>query len=89
MDVQLGQIVCSKMGRDKGKYFIVVEIIDKEYVYLVDGNIRKISKPKKKKIKHLILTDEIVTLIAEKIRDGRKFNDFEIRKCLSEASKVC
>ena len=36
------------MGRDKGLYFIVVDV-DENYVYLVNGSVRKIDKPKKKK----------------------------------------
>ena len=30
----LGQLVCSKAGRDKGKYFIILDIIDDNYVYM-------------------------------------------------------
>ena len=41
----LGQIVFSKCGRDQGKPFIIVSIED-EYVYLVDGSLRKVDNPK-------------------------------------------
>ena len=44
------------MGRDKGLYFIVVGV-EENYVYLVDGSVRKVDKPKKKKIKHIELTN--------------------------------
>ena len=33
-------------------YFIVVET-DEKFVFLVDGSLRKIENPKKKKIKHI------------------------------------
>ena len=48
----LGQIVFSKCGRDQGKPFVIVSIED-EYVYLVDGNLRKVDNPKLKKHKHI------------------------------------
>ncbi|MEG1257337.1 KOW domain-containing RNA-binding protein [Clostridium sp.] len=78
----LGKVVHSKSGRDKGKHFIIIGIIDAEYVYISDGDLRKIEKPKKKKIKHLVFTN----ILAEDIRvdilsDGR-INNSKIRKFL-------
>ena len=61
----LGKVVHSKAGRDMHKEFIVVSILNNEYVYISDGDLRKIEKPKKKKVKHLIFTDTV----AEEIRD--------------------
>ena len=37
-------------------YLIVIDAND-EYVYLCDGNLRKIENPKKKKIKHVEVTE--------------------------------
>lgn len=48
-----GDIVISKAGRDKGRPFIVLEPLEEGYVLLVDGDLRKLDKPKKKKILHL------------------------------------
>lgn len=84
MEPKLGQIVYSKMGRDKGKYFVIVQIIDDEYVYIADGNVRRMDRPKKKKIKHLVLTSEIIHPIAEKIKAGRKVNNVEIRNSVAD-----
>ena len=61
----LGKVVHSKAGRDMHKNFIVVGILNNEYVYISDGDLRKIEKPKKKKVKHLNFTD----IVAEEIRD--------------------
>ncbi len=52
-ELQVGQFVKSRAGRDKGKVFIVYEVINDAYVYVVDGDLRKLEKPKKKKVKHL------------------------------------
>lgn len=60
----LGKVVNSKAGRDMHRNFIVVGIINSEYVYISDGELRKIEKPKKKKVKHLKFTETV----AEEIR---------------------
>ena len=62
----LGKVVNSKAGRDMHRNFIVVGIINNEYVYISDGELRKVAKPKKKKVKHLNFTDTV----AEEIRDA-------------------
>ncbi|MDD6799586.1 MAG: RNA-binding protein [Firmicutes bacterium] len=47
-----GSAVKSKAGRDKGRYFIVTAVSE-DYVWLSDGMLRKLEKPKKKKKKHV------------------------------------
>ena len=47
-----GMLAKSKAGRDKGHIYVIYEI-DETYVYLVDGKIRTIEKPKRKKRKHV------------------------------------
>ena len=44
-----GQVVRSKKGRDEGKVYIIMEIIDDDLLLLVDGKLRKLDRPKKKK----------------------------------------
>ncbi len=51
----IGQIVCSKKGRDKG-YFLVVVAEEKNAVYVCDGKERPLERPKKKNVKHLAFT---------------------------------
>lgn len=53
----IGKVAIAKAGRDAGKYFMIVDVVDNNYVYISDGMSRKIEKPKKKKIKHLSLTN--------------------------------
>lgn len=55
--VEVGRIVRSKAGRDKGRMLCIVEVIDDEYVMVADGGLRKLEKPKKKKCKHLQMTN--------------------------------
>ena len=57
--MEIGQVVFSKCGRDKGRAFVVLSIED-EYVFLSDGQLRPLNKPKKKKIKHTQPTHTVV-----------------------------
>nr|WP_025775632.1 KOW domain-containing RNA-binding protein [Clostridium botulinum] len=58
-ECQIGRLVLSKAGRDKDNSFIIIDILDDNYVYICDGDIHTLDKPKKKKIKHLIFTNII------------------------------
>ena len=71
-----GQVVRSKKGRDEGKVYIIMEIIDDDLLLLVDGKLRKLDRPKKKKVKHFyIYKDVIDTEVSD-------FSDTYIRKKL-------
>ena len=50
--IEKGMLAKSKAGQDKGKVYVIYEM-DETYVYLVDGIIRGIEKPKRKKRKHV------------------------------------
>lgn len=83
MDITLGQVVHSKAGRDAGKIFIIVGIIDQSFVLISDGNLRRIESPKRKKIKHLEFTGTVIEPISEKFRSEMKVTNSEIRKALA------
>ena len=56
----IGRIVCSKSGRDKG-YFLVVVKADDNFLYVCDGKERPLERPKRKNAKHLSLTNTVLT----------------------------
>ena len=58
-----GQVVRSKKGRDEGKVYIIMEIIDDDLLLLVDGKLRKLDRPKKKKVKHLYIYKDVICLL--------------------------
>lgn len=77
-----GQLVISKCGRDKNLFFIVISV-DEEHAYLVDGQLRKIHKPKKKKFKHIQPTKYMDKHIQYKICNKQNIMDSDIRKALT------
>jgi len=84
LNIALGQVVYSKAGRDVGKIFIITGLIDANYVYLSDGDLRRVENPKKKKIKHLVITKDIIDTIAQKLSTDIRITNAEIRKALVE-----
>lgn len=80
--IEIGRVVRSKAGRDKNGVYIIVEVIDRDYVMIANGADRSIDKPKKKKIKHLEPKPYIAFDIKVKLENGRKVFDGEIKKSL-------
>ena len=79
--LRIGSVVRSKAGRDKGRYFIVVGL-ETEYVYIADGELRKLGKPKRKKIKHVEPKPIAAEEISEEALAQKRILDSDIRKCL-------
>ena len=73
MEFSIGQVVFSKAGRDKGCAFVIVNI-DGEYLHLVDGKLRPMENPKKKKAKHLQPTKAVDAPLKQAIESGQSIN---------------
>lgn len=82
--LQLGQIVRSRSGRDKGKFMVIVGFYKDEYVYIADGSLRKSDKPKLKKIKHTAKTNVISQEIADILGSGGNVANMLIIKELKQ-----
>ena len=80
--ITLGSVVFSRSGRDAGRFYVVIEIVDDEYVTIADGDLRRVDKPKLKKIKHLKPQGDVIAKIADKLAEGKKIFDAEVRSAL-------
>ncbi len=80
--LSVGDIVEATAGRGRGRKFLVVKIVDKEYVYISDGDTRKISNAKLKKNLHLRKAGAADSIDFLSIPGGAA--DSEIRKILRE-----
>ncbi|MEG2934932.1 MAG: RNA-binding protein [Clostridium sp.] len=74
----LGRVVYSRAGRDKEKYYIITSILNENYVYISDGRLRKINKPKKKKLKHIIITEKFSVEIRDLILNKEYLSNSKI-----------
>ncbi len=70
-----GEIVRSRAGRDRGRAFVVLKLLDEDYVLLVDGRLRTLERPKKKKRRHLLKASETRMELKDNLlnADFRKF----------------
>ena len=80
--LKVGSVVYSRAGRDEGRFYAVIEIVDDSFVTIADGDVRKLVKPKKKKIRHLKNTGDVLDGIAEKLMIGTKIYDAELFSAL-------
>jgi len=78
----LGTACLSLKGHDKGKPYVVVKIIDPEFVFVADGRLRGVKNAKKKRFKHLrILPQSVNSQTLAAIALGT-IDDNEIHKFL-------
>lgn len=86
MDIQKGDIVYSLAGRDQGRYFLTIDTVDEQYVLIADGKLRRLETPKRKKVKHLRKFAAPDLRICEKVRNGEKLTNSELRR---ELASLC
>ena len=82
MDISKSDIIESLAGRDKGKYFYVIDV-EENYVLIADGKGRKLENPKRKKLKHVRRVTRTETRVAVKILNGDKVLNSELRRDLA------
>ena len=59
MDFVKGQLVRSKAGRDRKRTFAVMAV-EGQMLYLADGSLRRIERPKAKKTRHVAPTATVL-----------------------------
>lgn len=82
MKIDVGSVVLSIAGRDKGRYYVVIEVISDDYVKISDGDLRPQERAKLKNRRHLKPNGDILTKISEKINAQKQVFDSEIRSAL-------
>ena len=85
-DIIISDVVMTTAGRDQGKLFYVIGT-DPVYLTLANGKDRTLEKPKRKKRKHIQKVLRSETRVAEKLRDGDKVLNSELRRDLAYLSK--
>ncbi len=60
-----GSVVYSLLGHDSGRFYAVIRL-EGEYAWIADGKVRKVDAPKKKKLKHLYSTGEVIRGYSER-----------------------
>lgn len=79
-DVDVGSFVTSRAGHDYGRHYVIIRT-DGEYLYLVDGDIRKLGNPKRKNTKHVNLLAVHDDTLSEKIK-SMTVNNEDIKRTI-------
>ena len=85
-DFNISDVVVSTAGRDKDKLFYVIGT-DPVYLTLANGKDRSLDKPKRKKRKHIQKVLRSETRVAEKLRNGDRVLNSELRRDLAYLSR--
>jgi len=86
VEIDLGQLVCSRTGRDQGRYYLVVGWHDARRVKLVDGYQRPVNRPKVKNVAHLERTGCVAPKINKCLLKGEPITNEMVR---AELGKLC
>ena len=78
MNKYIGCFATSIAGHDHNNIYVIIDA-DDEYVYLVDGKIRKVNNPKKKKLKHVQLIKRTDDTIAGSINNNVALSNEDIK----------
>ena len=83
MTEMTGMLAGSKAGHDKNTVYVIIKE-EAEYVYLVDGKIRTLAKPKKKNKKHIQIIKKCPKPDLAKQIEAGTLDDIEIRKIIKQ-----
>ncbi|MEW6183984.1 MAG: KOW domain-containing RNA-binding protein [Bacillota bacterium] len=86
-EVLLGRLVSSTAGRDAGHYYLVFGIVSERMLKLVDGIVRRTENPKEKNVRHLRFYPAVAREVTEKLTNGEKLTNAEIRQALAQMEK--
>ena len=81
MDSLTGHFAKSLRGHDKDEIFLIIKE-EENFAFLTDGKTRMLDNPKKKKLKHLEITNCISEDVREKINGSLKVTNGDIREAI-------
>lgn len=84
----IGKVVLSIAGRDKDHYYVVVKELNDDYYLLSNGRTKTIQMPKKKKLKHMIVLEDVNDEIKASIISHDRGTDLKIKKFLKQRGIV-
>lgn len=85
--IEVGSVVISKMGRDEGRSFVVIEEAGPDFVLLADGRLRTMDHLKRKRRKHLKTTGIVVDELRARLLSGSPVENHEVRSWLKREEK--
>jgi len=78
---QFAQFASSKAGHDKNQLYIILDASD-DYVYVVDGRLKTLEKPKRKNVKHVQIINHIDMELVRKRKNNEIISNEDIKKAI-------
>lgn len=78
--VQIGLLVRSTRGRDRGRYYLVVGMESETKVRVADGDLRRVESPKRKNIRHIKSCGLIAGEVHDKALGGKRVTNADVRR---------
>ena len=85
--INTGDIVVSITGHDRGEHYLVIDC-DKDFIYVANGRLKTLDKPKKKNKKHVSRLGKSEEFIDIK-NSGDNFNDVKLKYLLKNWRNRC
>lgn len=79
--IKTGYFAVSKAGHDCNEIYVIIEV-DSEYVYLADGKLKTVDKPKKKKKKHIQIVTNMDEAICTKLSQNKLLINEDIKRAI-------
>lgn len=76
-----GKLAISRSGHDKDHIYVIIQE-EAERVYLADGRLKTVERPKKKNKKHIQIIKHLPFEVAELLAPDREFRDEEIKRAI-------
>lgn len=77
----IGKLAKSKSGHDKDSIYVIVNE-DETCVYLADGRLKPVEKPKRKNKKHIQIIKRFPKEITELLPRDREFRNEEVKRAI-------
>ncbi len=81
MELEVGMLVESRAGHDKGSLYVVMEM-EGPYLFLCDGRLRTVGRPKKKKKMHVAKKAGVPEKLLSKQVEGQPWTDEDIKRVI-------
>lgn len=77
----VGKLAISKSGHDKGRLYVIIREEETD-IYLADGKIRTVDRPKRKNKKHIQIIKNLPEEITALLPQTKEFRNEEIKRAI-------
>jgi large subunit ribosomal protein L14e len=76
---EIGQVVEVLKGRDIGHFSVIIKVVDHRFVYIANGDTRKVDRKKKKNLNHLKLLQYVAPEVKNSIEETGRVTNGKLR----------